>query len=143
MTEHKPDDGSAIRRDAAMIALVAHAQGLVARLALLTQAEREAVLALVLIGRAAAGYVRAIRPDSEVIESFARLLESLSPEGVRRLAPQVRAQFFQKELAAGAAAGTGGLTAQLRSLHAALVPAQRQTAIDGAQSLCPVDPKVR
>jgi hypothetical protein len=138
-----------------MIALVAHAQGLVARLALLTQAEREAVLALVLIGRAAAGYVRGIRPDSEVIESFARLLESLSPEGVRRLAPQVHSQFFQKELAAGAAAD--GLTAQLRSLHAALVPAARaaaarthgaepaprQTAIDGAQSLCPADPKVR
>ncbi|UCH52399.1 MAG: hypothetical protein JSW09_07155, partial [Pseudomonadota bacterium] len=54
------------QRDAAMIALVAHAQGLITRLAMLTETEREAVLALVVIGEAAAHYARSASPDREV-----------------------------------------------------------------------------
>lgn len=76
-----------VQRDAAMISLIAHAQTLMTRLAMLTQNEKDAVLALVAIGQALTGYAHAIRPDREVLESFGRTLETLSPEFVRRVTP--------------------------------------------------------
>jgi hypothetical protein len=141
------------QRDAAMISLVAHGQTLITRLAMLTQVEKEAVLALVAIGQSLAGYARGIRPDKEVIESFERTLEALSPEGVRRAMPHSLLYACQEQSSAYAhavakcLAGSGKRyddcelaaaaeanaeiachTIHLKALHAALVPLRRPPA---------------
>ena len=87
MHESRSDNRASIlaQRDAAMISLIAHGQTLITRLAMLTQAEKETVLALVVIGQSLASYAHAIRRDDEVIESFERTLEGLSPRSARRI----------------------------------------------------------
>lgn len=75
------------QRDAAMISLIAYGQNLIARLALLTQAEKDAVLAMIIIGQSLASYADGIQPDKEVIESFERTLQGLSPAMAQRIMP--------------------------------------------------------
>lgn len=75
-----------LRRDAAMMLLIARAQGLVQQLALLAGSEKAAVVGLVAVGQAAAAYARAGRPDMEVLASFDAMLAALSPGMAGRLA---------------------------------------------------------
>lgn len=139
-------NANAVQRDAAMVSLIVHGHNLVTRLALLSQAEKEAVLALVAIGQAVAGYAHTPRPDAEVLESFVRTLDALSPVNAHRLLPNsllhaCRDEFGAYELAVARCLEGGrrkreecereavdlsvsaSVTAQIRSLYTMLAPA--------------------
>jgi len=152
MDERQTDNRNVIlaQRDAAMISLIAHSQTLITRLAMLTQTEKEAVLALVVIGQSLASYAHAIRPDNEVIESFERTLENLSPESARRVMPHGLLNARQEQFSISAHTDADDLsgnriqhdsepvmeseamaeivchTLSLKVLHAALVPAHQR-----------------
>ncbi len=75
-----------MQRDAAMMLLIAQAQGLVQQLALLAGFEKAAVARLVAVEQAMAGYVQANQLDAEVLASFDSVLAALSPVTAGRLA---------------------------------------------------------
>jgi hypothetical protein len=128
------------QRDAAMISMIAHGQTLISRLAMLAQVEKEAVLALVVIGESLTEYAHTVRPDSAVMESFEHILESLSPLSAHCTSspnPMRVMMSYQVGNAEQNDPDEPAMTAEavsemmrhilnLKSLHAALVPAQRQ-----------------
>ena len=78
-------EAALMQRDAAMMLLIAQAQGLVQQLALLAGSEKAAVAGLVAVGQAMVAYARATRPDAEVLASFDHVLAALSPGVAGRL----------------------------------------------------------
>ena len=139
------------QRDAAMMSLIAHGQTLITRLAMLTQVEKEAVLALVVIGESLTEYAHTVRPDSVVMESFEHILESLSPLNAhcaRSLNPLRVMTSYQACYAGQNDPDEPAMTAEavsemvclilnLKSLHVALVPAQRQPLRTGDVTIPP------
>lgn len=105
-----------MQRDAAMMLLIAQAQGLVQQLALLAGSEKAAVAGLVAVGQALAVYAQADRPDAEAMASFDSVLASLSPVMARRIA-SIRSAAPES---AEATAEITGLTRSLKGLLAAL-----------------------
>jgi len=115
-----------MRRDAAMIALLAHAQGVAEHLMRLPEAQCEAVVALVAIGQATIRYRFGISPNKQIIGSFDQLLESLSPELSQLL--EERGQFgLAHEISQAALTSDRELTVTLRSLYGALASLPRRT----------------
>jgi len=124
-----------MRCDAAMIALVAHAQGLVSHLMQLTEAQRDAVVALIAIGQAAHRYRCRTHPDNLLLDSFEHLLESLSPQVTQRL--QARGELALKQGTPPTASTVEReLTGELRLLYGTL--ASRPRGVAPEQDAIPV-----
>jgi folate-dependent phosphoribosylglycinamide formyltransferase PurN len=79
-------EAALMQRDAAMMLLIAQAQGLVQQLALPAESEKAAVAGLVAVGQAMVSYARAAQPDPEVMAGFDRILAALSPALAGRIA---------------------------------------------------------
>lgn len=115
-----------MRCDAAMIALLAHAQGVAEHLMRLPEAQRAAVVALVAIGQATIRYRCGVSPNKQIIDSFDQLLESLSPQLSQLL--EERGQFgLAHGISQTALTSDRELTVTLRSLYGALASRPRRT----------------
>lgn len=130
------ENGNAIKaallqRDALMTLLLAQSHELIQQLALLSGAEKNAVIGLAAIGHVAGAYAHAPQPDPELVAGFQRALASLSPAASRRLVlpltPSGEYLF----------ADVTKMNRQIRDLLAALAPRveSEERSAEGVRSL--------